>query len=155
MTTYFYTSSYARSFCLLIALGIAACSPTVSGSGTFVHQDDLEQIKQGQSTREDVVAILGSPVFTSTVDDKVWYYIGRQTEQVSFLDPTLVKQEAIEIVFDDAGVVNNVKTMNVADAKEISPVDRETPTHGHTKTILTEILGVLSKPTPAGIPKIR
>ena len=148
MTTNSYTSAFIRLFGLLIAFSISACSPTVSSHGTFVQQDDLEQIKHGESTRENVVSILGSPILVSTVDDKIWYYIGRQTEQVSFFEPTLVKQEAVEIVFDDAGVVSNVKTMDVADAIDISPVDRETPTHGHEKTILTEVLGVLAKPTP-------
>ncbi|MCL2474140.1 MAG: outer membrane protein assembly factor BamE [Alphaproteobacteria bacterium] len=152
MTTNFYTS-YISSLLLAALLGMTACVPTVSTSGTFVHQDDLEQIKQGQSTREDVVMILGSPVFTSTVDDKVWYYVGRQAEQVSFFMPTLVKQEAIEIVFDDAGVVADVRNIDAA-ARDVALVDKETPTHGHSKTVLTEILGVMAKPTPK-IPNVR
>jgi outer membrane protein assembly factor BamE (lipoprotein component of BamABCDE complex) len=132
---------------ILFALALTACEPTIANRGNILDNDKLAEIKAGTSTREDVATKLGTPTEVSTFDDKVWYYVGRQTEQYSFFDPEVTKQKAVEIRFDDKGTVVAVNNLDLSDAQDIDPVDRETPTYGKDNTFIQQLIGNLSHPT--------
>lgn len=127
---------------------LAACEPTIANRGNILETEKLADIKVGSSTREDVASKLGTPTETSTFDDKTWYYVGRQTQQYSFLDPEVTKQQAIEINFDDKGVVTQVATLDLSKAQDINPVARSTPTYGNDNTFIEQLLGNLGHPVP-------
>ena len=132
---------------LLIGL-LSACEPTLANRGNILDPDKLQAVKVGTSTREEVANNLGSPTMVSTFDDKVWYYVGRQTEQYSFFDPEVVKQKAVELQFNDEGIVTAVNDLDLSAARDVSPVDRRTPTYGNDDTFIKQLLGNLSHPTP-------
>src|SRR6201999_2548498 len=115
----------------LLMLGLAtllcACEPTMASRGNILDHDNLAEIKEGTSTREDVANKLGSPTEVSTFDDKTWYYVGRQTKQYSFLDPEVVKQQAIEVMFDDKGTVTSLQKLDLTQAQDIAMAPGETP----------------------------
>lgn len=133
------------SFCFLLA----ACEPTIANRGNILDPDKLAEVKVGTSTREEVATHLGTPTMVSTFDDKVWYYAGRQTEQYSFFDPIVLKQKAVEVRFNDEGIVTALNDLDLSAAKDISPVDRRTPTYGNDDTFIKQLLGNLSRPTPS------
>jgi len=130
------------------AILLAACEPTIANRGNILDPDKLGEIKEGTSTREQVATDLGTPTMVSTFDDKIWYYAGRQTEQYSFLDPEVLKQQVVEVKFDDQGVVTSIKKLDVASAYDVPPVDRRTPTYGQDNTFIQQLLGNLSRPVP-------
>ena len=125
---------------------LTACEPTIANRGNILDPDKLAEIKVGTSTREDVATKLGTPTQISTFDDKIWYYVGRQTQQYSFLDPEVLKQKAVEIRFNEDGAVTSVKDLDLAEAQDIHPVDRTTPTYGHDDTFIQQLIGNLSHP---------
>jgi outer membrane protein assembly factor BamE (lipoprotein component of BamABCDE complex) len=127
---------------------LAACEPTVANRGNVLDPDNLAQVKPGLTTREEVATRLGTPTEVSTFDEKVWYYIGRKTEQYSFLRPDVVQQQAVEVDFNEGGTVTAVKNLDLSQAADISPVERTTPTYGHDNTFLRQLLGDLSHPMP-------
>lgn len=133
-----------------LAALIAGCSPTVASRGNILDPDKLAEVKASTSTREDVATILGTPTTVSPFDDKVWYYVGRQTEQYSFLDPEVINQQAIEVRFDDKGVVTTVTSLDLSQAEEVDPVSRTTPTYGRNDTLLRQLLGDVAHPTVPG-----
>lgn len=135
------------SLLAIIAI-LGACAPTIANRGNILETEKLSEVKVGISTREEVATKLGTPTLVSTFDDKVWYYAGRQTQQVSFFDPDVLKQQAIEIKFDDQGIVTAMNNLDLSGAQDISPVDRQTPTYGHDDTLIKQLLGNLSHPTP-------
>ena len=143
-------ASARRTSCaaVLFVLALSACAPTVANRGNILDSDKLVEIKPGVSTREDVANKLGTPTEISTFDDKVWYYVGRQTQQYSFFDPEVLKQKAVEVVFDDKGVVTAVTDLDLAAAQNVEPVARATPTYGRDDTFIQQLLGNLSHPTP-------
>lgn len=132
---------------------LAACEPTMANRGNILDADKLGEVKVGESTRENVATTLGTPTLISTFDDKIWYYVGRETKQYSFLEPEVLKQQAIEIRFDEQGVVTTVNKLDVADAQDVSPVGRRTPTYGNDDTFIKQLLGNLSHPTALGAKK--
>jgi outer membrane protein assembly factor BamE (lipoprotein component of BamABCDE complex) len=134
---------------LCAATLLAACEPTIASRGNVLDPDNLARVKPGETTREQVATIMGTPTTISTFDEKTWYYVGRQTEQYSFLSPEVLQQQAIEIDFDDQGVVTVAKRLDQSQAADIEPVGRATPTYGNDYTFLRELLGDLSHPVPA------
>lgn len=133
---------------LLVGFFLSACQPVVANRGNILDQDALAEIKTGSSTREEVATKLGSPTQISTFDEKIWYYIGRRTKQTSFFDPVVTDQKVVEVRFDDQGVVQQVKDLDLADANDVSPVSRSTPTYGRDDTFIKQLLGNLSRPRP-------
>lgn len=132
----------------LAATSLAACAPSVANRGNILDPETFAQIKPGSTTREEVATKLGTPTSVSTFDEKVWYYVGRQTEQYSFFTPDVLKQQAVEVDFNDQGVVTAFKNLDLSQAADASPVDRSTPTYGQENTLVRELLGDLSHPRP-------
>lgn len=143
---------FARPFCALAltTLVLAACTPTIANRGTLIEDDKLAEIKVGESSREDVINLIGTPTQIATFDENTWYYFGRTTKQVAFLDPEVVKQEAVEIHFNEDGHVSDLKKLDPAAAQDISPTTRRTPTYGHVTTFWEQLFGNLGRPGAVG-----
>jgi len=125
-----------------------ACTPIVANRGNILDPDKLVEIHVNSSTREEVAATLGTPTAVSTFDDKIWYYVGRQTEQSSFFDPDVIKQEAVEVHFDDKGVVVFLEKLDLSEAHDVEPAEGSTPTYGNDDTFIRQLLGNLGHATP-------
>ncbi len=123
----------------------AGCAPTISNRGNMLDADALAEIKVGTSTREDVATKLGTPTQVSTFDENRWYYFGQTTKQYAFFDPEVVNQETVEVRFNDEGVVTSLEKLNPDASRDISPVDRRTPTYGHETTVFEQLVGNLSR----------
>ncbi len=137
--------------CLSILCGAlltAACQPVMANRGNILDPEALAAITPGVTTREEVATRLGTPTSVSTFDDKIWYYVGRETEQYSFLDPEVIKQKAVEVDFDDKGVVTAKTDIDLSKAADVDAVERSTPTYGQQYTIWRELIGDLSHPMP-------
>ncbi len=106
---------------------------------------DMSQIIKGQSSKEDVEALLGSPSAASDFGDPSWYYITAQKETVGVFSPEITKQDVTEIVFDKAGVVKGINTYDKKNGKPIEVVSKETPAAGHSLTFMEQLLGNLGR----------
>lgn len=137
-------------FAAFLLPALAACEPTIATRGNILDQERMDQVAIGQSSREDVARILGTPTQVATFDENVWYYVGRNTEQYSFFTPEVIQQKAVEVRFDDSGIVTAMKTFDPALAENISPAPDKTPTYGHETTILEQLVGNLGKPGAIG-----
>lgn len=138
-----------RFLSLVILMFVAtACEPMIASRGNVIDPDKLAEVKVGSSTRENVAAELGTPTMIGTFDDKVWYYVGRQTQQYSFFDPEVVEQNAIEVRFDDQGIVTALNKLDLSEAHDVEPAEGRTPTYGNDNTLIRQLLGNLSHPMP-------
>ena len=132
--------------CALAAVLLAGCEPIVHQQGHVRDAAVLAQIEPGVQTREDVARLLGTPSAVGTFDDKRWYYISRRTETEAFYAPELVDQEITEIAFDENGVVAEVTSLSLADARAIEPVEEESPTRGRELSFFEQIFGNIGRP---------
>ena len=128
---------------------LAGCATTVDQVGYVPTSDALSSIQPGQS-KSEVVKRLGSPTSLSAFDDQTWYYISRKTESVAFFEPKVLDQHVVAIEFDKAGRVTAVHTHDLADGRDISPVDRVTPTSGREMTVLQQLLGNVGRFSNSG-----
>ncbi|HEY9549731.1 MAG TPA: outer membrane protein assembly factor BamE [Kiloniellaceae bacterium] len=129
--------------CATIAL--SACGSGVQLRGNTPDPEDVAVIKAGVQSRQDVVDLLGSPSAVSTFEDRKWYYIGQKTQEIAFMKPEVVDRQVLVITFDETGIVEGTKTFGMADAQEIEPVERETPTEGRDLTLIQQLFGNIGR----------
>jgi outer membrane protein assembly factor BamE (lipoprotein component of BamABCDE complex) len=142
-----------RSIILLLAVMLGAgCAPTIANRGMQLDPDRLATLKIGSSTRDSVVNTLGTPSSRSSFNDNVWYYIGRRTEQQSFLDPEIVDQQIVTITFAEDGTVKAIDTTGKETTQTIRAAAGETPSYGTETTWIQDLFGNVGR---AGIPSGR
>jgi outer membrane protein assembly factor BamE (lipoprotein component of BamABCDE complex) len=120
---------------------LSACAPTVNNRGHLLDADRLAEIHPGQTSKDQVVKLLGTPSSVGVFDDKSWYYISRKTEQVAFFDKDVVDQQIYVIDFDNRGVVKQVGRKDLQDARLIEPAPGATPAPGRELTFIEQIIG--------------
>ncbi|MEX2649524.1 MAG: outer membrane protein assembly factor BamE [Alphaproteobacteria bacterium] len=126
---------------LAVVVAASACAPTVRTRGHVIDEAAVSGFEAGTTTRDDVLASLGSPSSVNTFGDETWYYIQAVTESTAFFDPELKEQKVVAIVFDGSGVVSAVNHYGMDDRWDLTLVERETPTHGKRLGLLQQLLG--------------
>ena len=137
-------SRFAPIFAAVSLAGLsAACAPVIGSNGFQAIDAKPMDIVAGTDTKATVLARLGSPSTTSTFEkDQVWYYISQLTEKYTFRRPEVTQRSVTEITFNKADdKVAAVRTLSLADGRQIAMERRETPTRGRELTILEQLLG--------------
>jgi outer membrane protein assembly factor BamE (lipoprotein component of BamABCDE complex) len=133
----------------LAALGatiLAACQPIQANRGVFPDEDRLAQIEVGQSTRVDMIDILGPPTTRGIAEpQQQWFYISQQIQQTAFLPARVVDQQVLVVSFDDQGRVRALDQLTGADGLDIAYVGTATPTQGQDASIIAQIFGNLGR----------
>ena len=140
--------------CLVATLAVSGCGAArFSGMGeTNVHgivvtEATLAQVKPGTSA-EAVVAALGTPSTTSTLNGEAFYYVSQTTSRpVAFLKPHVVDRTVL-VVYFDKGKVTRVANYGLQDGVVFDYVTRTTPTAGAEQSFITQLF----KGMTAGVP---
>ncbi len=132
-----------RIAAMLVAVGLvsAGCTPAVDHRGYVVPKQAVEKLAAGTATRSEVLQALGTPSTTAAFDNNTWYYFGETTQREAFYDPELIERHVLILRFDDGGLLSEVGTRDAKSGREVTLVSRETPTAGHSITIIEQILG--------------
>ena len=130
---------------VLVACGLVACTPKTETRGNLPREYQLEQLEVGRSTQQEVADLLGSPSTIGTFESTTWYYISRRMEQWAFLPKEVAIQKIVVLYFDDQGVLQRVEQYNEDDIRQVAHVKRETPTAGHSMTVLEQLFGNLGR----------
>jgi len=121
---------------MVLAIGVgallatAACTPRVDVRGNVADKEDMIRIRQGITTASEVRRVLGSPSTVSAFDNKTWYYISKREETLAFLKPTTTQHQVIELRFDDAEIVQRIRTYSLKDARRVARISRVTKADG-------------------------
>lgn len=130
---------------LVAGAGLSACSPTTNVRGHVIEPRLVQAIQPGVDDQASVKAMLGTPSVTATFTDKRWYYVSRTTEQLAFFKPEVLEQQIVMVAFDDSGVVEDVRNIDLAEAEKIDPVNDETPTRGRELGFWEQIFGNIGR----------
>jgi outer membrane protein assembly factor BamE (lipoprotein component of BamABCDE complex) len=138
---------------LALAASLGACSFFQAAPiqrGNRIQEEQLSQITPGVQTRRDVQALLGSPSFASTFNDASWYYLSATSRIAPGRRMQMEDRRVVAITFDNAGVVQGVRTLTDADGQDVAMVDRETPVPGTERSLLQSLFGNIGRFTGAG-----
>lgn len=131
-----------RTLLLLSALLAAAgCSQFRDAQGYLGDTTLMSEIKPGTDNRQSVERTLGRPSFEAQWGAPVWYYISRETRQLAFRDPKLVKQDILAVHFDARGNVTKIERRGAEQVAQVSLAKDKTPTLGKERTIWQDIFG--------------
>lgn len=129
----------------LLLAGVSGCEEQVDVRGNLPDAKTIASLKPGQSTRAQVETTFGTPSSIATFDQETWYYIGGRVKTVSFFKPELLERRVIAVRFDKSGVVTDVRQLDAEDGKDVSLVQRETPTKGKELTVLQQLIGNIGR----------
>ncbi len=92
-----------------------------------------------------MLALLGTPSTTFTLDTERWYYISNQTKNYAWHPIEEVARLVIIIEFDKAGTVISLKKLELKDGQDIAMVERTTPTSGANLSLLGQLVGNIGR----------
>jgi len=151
------TSNHSRHRARILATValIALASPTLSGCGFvepvtahrgyIINEADLNKIKPGQTSQDQIETYMGTPSVKSTVNDEAWYYISSKTETYLFYPPEETERQIIAVYFDKNKEVEDVRYYGLQDGEIVDMQTRVTPTRGKELTILGQLFSNLGR----------
>jgi outer membrane protein assembly factor BamE (lipoprotein component of BamABCDE complex) len=149
MRRYFNIRSGAVGRLAGVATLAAALSGCIGYEGDFdrgyqIDEQSLAKIEIGKTTKEEALALLGTPSTTSTVGGDAWYYIGQKMSRaLAFMPAKLTDQNVLAIYFDKNGKVSRIANYGMKDGKIFDFVSQTTPTGGREPDFLKNIFSGL------------
>lgn len=138
---------YGKKYGLLLGvalIGLSACSPTKDVRGNLLQDYQISSVQAGVDTRSEVMRKLGSPTTTAPFDDKVWYYLGQETEKRGILDPEVKSERIVAVFFDENGIVTKLENVD-PHRNDVPYVREKTPTSGQELTVMQQLLGNMGR----------
>lgn len=126
---------------LAVGLMTAGCQETIDVRGFVPDDESLSRVQVGLQQKEDVRDLLGTPSTITPFGDETWLYISRRTSSMAFFNPSVLSQQVVAIVFDERGIVSDVRKLEFTDGKLVDHVARVTPSPGKELTFLEQLLG--------------
>lgn len=103
----------------------------------------------GVDSKDSVLAKYGEPSLIGTFDRNAWYYVSALDASRAFFRPTTTARTVVAFHFDDAGMVEKVDTIDLADSVDVKIASRTTPTRGKELGFWEQLLGNVGQ-LPAG-----
>ena len=134
---------------LVSGLLLSACAETVNTHGQIILQSRLAQVKLGQSSKDDVLGLLGSPSTQGTFNDNRWYYVTSTVGTTALSPYDLKNRKVIVIDFDpQTGIVADMHEKSKAEGHSIQPAEATTPTQGQAMGVFQQMFSNLGMGAP-------
>jgi outer membrane protein assembly factor BamE (lipoprotein component of BamABCDE complex) len=140
--------SAAQVLCVLsLAASLGGC---IGYDGDFdrgyqIDEKTYSQVKIGATTKQEVIALMGTPSTTSTVGGDAWYYIGQKMHRaLAFMPVQMEDQNVLAIYFEPkSGKVQRIANYGMKDGQVFDFVSRTTPTGGQEPNFLRNMFNNL------------
>jgi outer membrane protein assembly factor BamE (lipoprotein component of BamABCDE complex) len=126
--------AWRLALALVLAGGLGGC---IGYDGDFVRGYQIDehtysQVKIGDSTKQEVLNLMGTPSTTSTVGGDAWYYVGQKMHRaLAFMPVQMEDQKVLAIYFGTSGKVERIADYGMKDGQVFDFVSRTTPTGGN------------------------
>lgn len=145
MRSPFRTRSFIAAVAIVGIAGLSACSPRVAQRGAMPDIDAIAAIVPNKTTKSEVERSLGSPSSINMYGEETWMYVGETTETVAFFERDVNERSVLLVSFRDDGVVKDVLQHGLDAARNIEPVERQTPTVGKDMTVIEQMMGNVNR----------
>ncbi len=126
------------------SLLVSGCSEDIRKSGYFPLEQELDSVNVGGSSREDVLATLGSPSVNSGENDSL-IYIGQRTRHIGPFPTQVVERQIIVVSFDSRGQVANVQTLGLEDGQVVVLSQRVTEQFAGNLSFFKQLFGNIGR----------
>jgi outer membrane protein assembly factor BamE (lipoprotein component of BamABCDE complex) len=132
---------------VLLAAGLAACTPVIRNHGYVPAEDELALVEVGVDTRETVGQKIGRPSTSGLLNDDGWYYVQSQYRLVGPREPKEIDRKVLAVTFNEAGVLENVALFGLEDGQVVEISRRVTETNIKGVSVITQLLGSFGRIT--------
>lgn len=136
---------------VLILVALAACTSIYRNHGYLPPEQDLAQITVGQSTRDDVAALVGRPGTSGVLEGSGWYYVQSRWKHYGPREPQEVDRQVLAISFTPEGVVSNIEHWGLERGRAVRLSQRVTTPNVEGLSVIKQLLSGLGKFNPAGM----
>jgi outer membrane protein assembly factor BamE (lipoprotein component of BamABCDE complex) len=126
---------------LLLAGTLAACSPVYRYHGYIPSESELAALVVGQTTREEVIALVGAPTATGVLGENAFYYVRSRFRDYGYRATREVEREVLVISFTPAGLLSNVERFGLEDGNVVALSRRVTDDNLRDTTFIRQLLG--------------
>lgn len=110
---------------------LASCITRIEKHGYMFEMSDYELVKEGVTSKERVLNLMGSPtIIEDFYDDELWIYFSEDVRHLLFLRPKPISRKILTMSFDENGVVKKISEYSLKDenkkmafSTEITPVE--------------------------------
>ena len=131
---------------ILVLPALAACTgsglalTTQRVEGYVLKQEQLAQIRPGQS-QDLVTIVLGSPQTTNSFgDETAFYYVETKKESTAFGMDMIKERTVLAVYFDKNKRVTDKAVYGMQDGRVFQIESRKTPSFGEDRTFIESIL---------------
>ena len=130
---------------LCMCLFFQGCTGDIHHHGYQLDEKKLSYIQSGKTTKRQVLKVLGSPTTQTPISMNSWYYIGKTTSQIAFLEQENIEDVIVKITFDDRNIVTNIDKKTYPENYIHQTVGEQTPTSGNDISLLEQLIGNIGR----------
>ena len=135
-----------RRLALGAALMLAVGCTTMTRTHGFVPlPEDLAQMNVGQTTRDEIIALVGPPTTGGTVNEQTLYYVQSERSRFGPFEPKIVSREVVAISFSEGNVLRNIERFGLEDGRVIVLSRRITDDGIADVTFIGQLLGAIGR----------
>ena len=102
---------------------ITGCSPTYRNHGYVPSVTELNQLKVGKSSKENVKNLFGSPSSIGLVQEDRWFYLYTKIKNFMYRPPEITERQLVVVTFGSNGLLENIEKFELQD-KEVVVLSR-------------------------------
>jgi outer membrane protein assembly factor BamE (lipoprotein component of BamABCDE complex) len=126
---------------VLLGLALGACSPQFRYHGYVPAESELAVVVVGQTTRDEVVSLVGAPTATGVINADAFYYVQSRFRDYGYRATEEVERQLVKISFAPSGVVANVERFGLEDGNVVALSRRVTDDNLRDTTFIRQLLG--------------
>jgi outer membrane protein assembly factor BamE (lipoprotein component of BamABCDE complex) len=130
------------------AVLLAGCAQMRAHKGAVIDPQLASSIQAGVDNKDSVEKLLGRPTFVGQFTPDDWYYVSRDTSQLAFRNPRVIKENVMIVRFDPKGNVASVQRTGKELVMNVKPYGKQTPTLGRKRSFFEELFGNIGSVGP-------
>ncbi len=131
--------------CLLFLLNLSACVNNFQKQGYVIEEDRVAKISVANTSKMEVLRILGEPSTRSNYQAECFYYISLDTNTVAYHNKAITAQDVLAITFDNKEYVSNISRYRAPKGHLVEISQEITPTLGDDERWSKKIFGNVGK----------
>lgn len=123
----------------------AACSPVYRNHGYVPPDTDLDQVIVGQTTQEELGALIGRPSAQGLLTGSGWYYVGSRWEFFGPRAPKEINRQVLAVSFAEDGTVTNIERFGAEQGQVVTLSRRVTEGGVSSISIIRQLMGNIGR----------
>jgi len=129
----------------VLSLTMTSCIKHEHFHGYSFESKDLDSVKTGITTENEILEKFGSPTITSDFGPKTYFYISMKQTSFAFLPSKTEEQIVLELRFNQKNVVDKMETYTLESANKITYASDNTKIKGNEINPFEHILNNIGK----------